>query len=188
MNEGFNFPTFSAMLVIICFFFFFFLVRCRRCELISHWAFGLLFLANDGEHLLCAYWPLVYLWRKCPFRPFLYFSIICLLITESSEPDYTMEVCVLQSISDEFCHIPLKDQVFQNCPPKGQREEYFSIHASHPPPLMFPRKVLAPLHFQDFHVCVPSEFLQLVYTADSGEEPGSWSDVLLCVVAGKASR
>ena len=164
---------------------FFYFVHCRRCELISHWAFGLPFLANDGEHLLCAYWPLVYLWRKCPFRPFLYFSIVCLLITESSEPDYTMEVCVLQSICDKFCHIPLKDQVFQNCPPKGQREEYFSIHTSHPPPFMFPRKVLAPLHFQDFHVWVPGEFLQLVYTADSGEELGSWSDVLLCVMAGK---
>ena len=32
---------------------FFYFVHCRRCELISHWAFGLPFLANDGEHLLC---------------------------------------------------------------------------------------------------------------------------------------
>lgn len=95
-------------------------VCCRRCELISHWGFGFPFLANDGEHLLCAYWPLVYLWRKYPFRPFLYFSIICLLITESSEPDDTMEVCILQSISDESCRIPLKDQLFQNCPPKDR--------------------------------------------------------------------
>lgn len=116
---GFPFPHILSNACYRLFFFFNF-VCCRRCELISHWGFGFPFLANDGEHLLCAYWPLVYLWRKYPFRPFLYFSIICLLITESSEPDDTMEVCILQSISDESCRIPLKDQLFQNCPPKDR--------------------------------------------------------------------
>lgn len=141
------------------------------------------FLANDGEHLLCAYWPLVYLWRKYPFRPFLYFFNY-LSFDHWIIRTWWYHGSVHSSVYQrwESCRASSEGSAVSGITPPKDREEYSSSHTSHPPPLMFPHKALAPLHFQDFHVQVPSEFLQLVCTA-FGEHLGSWSGVQLCVPA-----
>lgn len=178
MNEGFHFPTFSAMLVIVCFFFL--ILSVVGGELISHWGFGFPFLANDGEHLLCAYWPLCISLENTHSGPFLYFlPIICLLITGIRTWYYSWKCAFFQRWHQRKATHPLKDQLFQNCPPKDRERSILLATLPIPPPLMFPHKACPSPALSGFPC---KSQVSSYWSVLSGESIwDSWSDVQLCV-------